>query len=244
MDEGRNSRFAAAIFDLDGLLIDSEPLWQDAEMEVLACAGVNLSREECLQTTGLRTDKVVEYWFERRPWDTLRFPLDQVAGDINRRVIELIGERGAAKPGVHHAIDFVSRRGLRRAVASSSSMDVISAVLSRLGLAATFEVVHSADFESDSKPAPDVYLGAAKRMNVAPNRCIAFEDSMAGVQAAKAAGMTCVWVPEALWRGGRWRAAAAASGVAADVVIDALFDFDDRVWDEIVGAPSVGTPAS
>ncbi len=241
MSEADGCRFAAAIFDLDGLLIDSEPFWQDAETKILGRAGVELSREECLQTTGLRTERVVEYWFERRPWDTARFPLDQVAADINARVIELIGERGEAKPGVHHTVEYLGRRGLQRAVASSSSMEVVNTALGRLEIASKFAVVHSADFEADCKPAPDVYLGAARRLGVPTAQCLALEDSMAGVQAAKAAGMKCVWVPETPWRGNRWREAAAARGAAADVVIDSLLDFDDGVWDELVGAAAVGS---
>ena len=239
MSQADGFRFTAAIFDLDGLLIDSEPFWQDAEMEILGRAGVVLTRDECLQTTGLRTEKVVGYWFERRPWDASRFPLSRLTADINARVIEHIRERGEAKRGVRHAINYVGRRGLRRAVASSSSMNVINTALERLGIAGHFEIVHSVDFEANSKPAPDVYLGAARKLNIAPKACLALEDSIAGLQAAKAAGMTCLWVPEAPWRGHRQRQAAAAQGARADAILDSLLDLDDGVWDELVGAAAV-----
>jgi sugar-phosphatase len=189
-------RFEAAIFDLDGLLIDSEPLWRMAEMEVFAAIGVTLTEEECHLTTGLRTEHVVAYWLERRPWDTNHHSAAEVAERINQRVIELIGERGEAKQGVGHALEFMRSRGLCLALASSSAMSVIEAAIGKLGLERQFEVVHSADSEPCSKPAPDVYLGAARRLGVAPHRCIALEDSLPGVEAAKAAGMACIRFPE------------------------------------------------
>lgn len=215
----RDPPFEAAIFDLDGLLIDSEPYWRMAEMEVFDGVGVRLSEEECHRTTGLRTERVVDFWLARRPWDTERHPPDQVAARINHRVIELIGERGIAKEGVEHALDFMRSHELRLALASSSAMPVIEASIRRLGIAQRFDVVHSADFERHSKPAPDVYLGAARRLDVEPRRCIALEDSLPGVEAAKAAGMMCIRVPE--HKG-------PVSG--ADLELRSLADLDDSVW--------------
>lgn len=213
------SLFVAAIFDLDGLLIDSEPLWRQAEIEVFSTVGVALTEAECHRTTGLRTDQVAAYWLERRPWDTERTPAAEIVRGINRRVIKLIGECGEAKEGVAHAIDFMRARGLRLALASSSTMSVVGAAIDRLGIRDAFEVVHSADFEAHSKPAPDVYLGAAQRLGVEPARCIALEDSVPGVEAAKAAGMCCIRFPE-------------HDGPAsnADLELRALTDLDDEAW--------------
>jgi sugar-phosphatase len=219
LTDSHQTPFEAAIFDLDGLLIDSEPLWRMAEMEVFATVGVMLTEEECHLTTGLRTDQVVAYWEQRRPWDTNHHPVAEVTERINRRVIELIGERGEAKDGVGHALEFMRSRGLRLALASSSAMSVIEAAIGRLGIAPQFEVVHSADSEPRSKPAPDVYLGAARRLGVDPRRCIALEDSLPGVEAAKAAGMACIRFPE--HRG-------PASG--ADLELRSLEELDEHVW--------------
>ena len=213
------SFFEAAIFDLDGLLIDSEPLWRRAEIEVFATVGVALTEPECHQTTGLRTDQVVAYWLERRPWDSGRSPAAGVAAAINARVIDLIGECGEPKAGVGHALQFMRDRGLRRALASSSSMPVIEAAIDRLGIGDAFEVIHSADFEERSKPAPDVYLGAARRLGIEPALCIALEDSVPGVEAAKAAGMCCIRFPE-------------HGGVVsnADLELVSLAALDDHMW--------------
>ncbi len=212
-------RFEAAIFDLDGLLIDSEPLWRMAEMEVFATVGLTLTEQECHLTTGLRTEQVVAYWLERRRWDTQRHPAPEATARINQRVIELISERGEAKDGVGQALDFLHDRGMRLGLASSSTMAVIEAAINRLGIADRFEVLHSADFEKHSKPAPDVYLGAARRLGVDPQRCIALEDSLPGDEAAKAAGMVCICFPE--YKG-------SVSG--ADLELRSLEELDEHVW--------------
>jgi len=225
-ESGRSApAFGAAIFDLDGLLIDSEPLWRRAEIEVFATVGVALSEAECHRTTGLRTDQVAAYWLERRPWDTGHSPAAEIVSGINQRVIELIRECGAAKEGVAYAIDFMRAHRLRLAVASSSMMPVIEASLDRLGISDAFEVIHSADFEARGKPAPDVYLGAARRLDVEPARCIALEDSVPGVQAAKAAGMCCIRIPEH-----------EGSVSSADIELGALTDLDDDTWGALTGA--------
>ncbi len=231
LPDAHEAPFDAAIFDLDGLLIDSEPLWRRAEMEVFATVGVTLTEGECHLTTGLRTDQVVAYWQQRRPWDTNQHPAAEVAERINRRVIDLIGECGEAKQGVGHALEFMRSRGLRLALASSSAMAVIEAAIGKLGLEPWFEVVHSADFEPRSKPAPDVYLGAARRLGVDPHRCIALEDSLPGVEAAKAAGMACIRFPEE------------NEGLAssADLELSSLEELDERIWPSLASLQTIPT---
>lgn len=219
--------FDAAIFDLDGLLIDSEPFWRVAEMEVFGDIGVTLSDEECGLTAGLRTQLVVEHWLERRPWDVERHPVAEITLRINRRVVELVGDRGEPKEGVEHALDFMRARAMRLALASSSNMPVIEAALARIGIAEAFEVVHSADFEKHSKPAPDVYLGAARRLGVEPERCVALEDSYPGTDAAKAAGMVCIRFPEHEGPPSR-----------ADLELDSLLQLDDAVWQRLTTIPN------
>ena len=223
------SSFDAVIFDLDGLLIDSEPFWRIAEMEVFGAIGVELSEEECGLTAGLRTETVVRHWLERRPWDTDLHAPNEITQRINQRVVALIGERGEAKHGVGHALGFVRDKGLRVALASSSNMPVIEAALARLGIAEEFEVVHSADFEVNSKPAPDVYLGAARRLGVPPHRCLALEDSYPGADAAKAAGMCCIRIPEK-----------DGPPSLADLELRSLIELNDRVWQALQTISSNG----
>jgi len=186
----------AAIFDLDGLLIDSEPLWRAVEVEVFRGVGVPLTEEMCRQTTGLRVDAVVEWWHARHPW---RAPAPAaVAARIVDRMVEAIAGAGEtlARPGVEHAIGWARAAGLRLAVASSSPLRIVEAALRRLGLADRFEVVRSAEGERWGKPHPAVFLATADELGVEPTACLVFEDSLAGLVAAKAARMRCVCVPE------------------------------------------------
>jgi sugar-phosphatase len=184
----------AAIFDLDGLLIDSEPLWRRAEVEVFASVGLVLTEAECEVTTGLRVDEVVAYRHRERPWDPPC--LDEVAERIVDRVIELVEAGGVAKPGGAHAVALCAEAGLRLALASSSHEILIHAALRRLGLAEHFELIVSAQHERWGKPHPAVFLTTAERLGVPPAACVVLEDSLNGLIAAKAARMRCLVVPE------------------------------------------------
>ena len=182
----------AVIFDMDGLLIDSEPLWRLAERAAFARVGLELSDADCRQTTGLRADEVVAYWYRRRPWrgtDPAR-----VLDDLDRRVKQLIRAKGRELPGAREAINAAARAGLRLALASSSTAGVIEVVLSHLGLIGRFEVVASGADEARGKPDPAVYLTTLRRLGLAAADCVALEDSAAGVAAAHAAGIFVVAV--------------------------------------------------
>ena len=211
----------ALVFDMDGVLIDSEPFWQEVEIAVLGALGVPITRADCLQTAGLRIDEVVEHWHGRHPWsspDKVGVVEDIVAG-VGAR----IRERGAAKPGVRQVLEFARGRGLRTALASSSRYVLIGAVLKALGLRDAFEVVHSAEEEEFGKPHPAVYLTAARKLGVPTEACMAVEDSINGILSAKAAGMRCIAVPEPELRGDPRLA-------QADLVLDSLERLDAAAW--------------
>ncbi len=185
----------AVIFDLDGLLIDSEPFWRRAETEVFADVGVTLTNAMCMETTGLRLDAVVEHWFSRTPWSGKSQPA--VVTAIATRVAELITAHAAPLPGVPDALAFFKVRGLPIALCSSSPMTVIDAALAKLQLTGRMRAVISAEGESHGKPHPAVYLTTAAKLGVLPEKCLALEDSMNGCIAAKAARMKVIAVPEA-----------------------------------------------
>ncbi len=218
----------AAIFDMDGLLIDSEPFWQQAGAESFAAVGLSLSQHDLCQTVGLRIDEVVAYWLERRPWDVERHPPRWLNGRITERLIELVEERGEPMPGVFSTLALCQDLGLRTALASSSSLRVIEAVLRRLGLNERFEGVHSAEFESRGKPDPAVFLTAARQLNVPPIECVVLEDSIVGLRAARAAGMRCVMVPDRRQRDDPELG-------TADLVVGSLVDLDTEMLRESVG---------
>lgn len=182
----------AIVFDMDGLLIDSEPLWVRAEIDVFGSVGCVLRPEDCERTRGLRVDDVVAYWFARRPWRDVS-PRELEARLVDR-VIELVRSEGAPKPGVAEAIAVAREDDRRIALASSSPMKIIMPVLERLGL--SFDVVVSAEHEPLGKPHPGVFLRVADALALPAVSCLVLEDSLTGVIAAKAARMTCVAVPE------------------------------------------------
>ncbi len=187
------SQIDAVIFDLDGLLIDSEPLWQHAEGEVFAEVGLHLTHEDYLHTMGLQAPEVVAWHFSRAPWQGPG--VEEITKRLVTRVIGLIESEGVLLPGAREAVEQVAAGPWKTAVASSSSLRLIHAALKSFQLDNSFEAIASAEEESHGKPHPAVYLRAAKRLGVDPVRCLALEDSLNGLLAAKAARMWCIAVP-------------------------------------------------
>jgi HAD superfamily hydrolase (TIGR01509 family) len=182
----------AAIFDMDGVLIDSEPLWWRAGVEVLRTVGVELTDDHFDETIGLRTDAALTHWYERYPW--VGKSLDQIEQEVQDRVLKLICEQGQPLPGVRALVHFLTEQRVPIGLCSSSPYPVINAVLDKIGIKQHFQVVYSAEDEPLGKPHPGAYLSCASRLCVPARRCIAFEDSLAGAVSAKAAQMKVVAV--------------------------------------------------
>ena len=211
----------AVIFDMDGLLIDSEPLWQEAEILVFQQVNIQLTRELCLQTKGLRIDEVVNYWYQRYPWTSLG--KQEVEKLIVAKVIELIHLKGKPLAGVNRAISFVRQKQVKIALASSSALPITRAALQKLKLTEVFAEIYSAESEVLGKPYPGVYLTTARKLQVVPQKCLALEDSLNGVLAAKAAQMKCIAIPEALQRDN-------PKFAIADTILQSLEELNDSVW--------------
>jgi sugar-phosphatase len=214
----------AVIFDVDGVLIDSEPFWRESEIEVFSRYGLRLTEQECILTAGMRIQEVTRFWYERKPWKG--GSTEKLAADILQGVIERIQERGVPMPGMLDAIRLFQSRRLRLALASSSALSLIAAVIDRLEIRPHFEAICSAENELRGKPHPDVYLTAARKLGLAPERCLAIEDSIAGVTSAKAAGMKCIAVPlPELRRDPRYG--------SADSILDSLVQIDIQLLESM-----------
>ena len=225
------SGLQAALFDLDGLLVDSEPLWHEAEIRVLRTHGVPLTVEMCRETKGRYVSEAIRHWHDRYPWDSPG--IDDVVAHVLDVLEELIASRLELKPGVLHAIGECRDRELRIAVASSAPLLDHLVGARRFGLQENFDSVSSAEHEDAGKPDPAVFLTAARSVGAEPERCVVFEDSLAGIRVAKTAGMLCVAVPDT----SATRSSPSLSSSprhpafeSADVVLESLEELDETVW--------------
>jgi HAD superfamily hydrolase (TIGR01509 family) len=212
------------IFDMDGLLIDSEPLWGQAMREVFATVGVELSMEQASHTTGLRTAEVVEYWHNFFKWEGKSG--EQVTEEILDAVTAKILAEGKMMEGVDYILDYFEKKQFKMGLASSSPMRLIMAAVKHFGIENRFQVISSAEFETHGKPHPAVYLTCAKELGSTPLQCIAFEDSVTGMTAAKAARMKVVVVPEPHNRSNKRYA-------LADVQLSSLKEFNDEMLEKL-----------
>ena len=187
--------FKALFFDMDGLLIDSEPIWRKVEMEVFAGVGLSLSEEDCACTTGLRIDEVCNYWKSRRDWGDPS--AETLAQTIIEAMIKAVLREGTAMKGAISAVHAASNQGVPLALVTSSPLSLAEATLKKLDLQGAFTHVISA-FELDyGKPHPGVYLKLIEKLGCPPMKCVAFEDSLNGVLAAKSGRLYCAAVPAA-----------------------------------------------
>ncbi|MDB3906083.1 hexitol phosphatase HxpB [Crocinitomicaceae bacterium] len=188
------SHFDAIIFDMDGVLIDSEPLWKIAMEEAFLSVGCNITRKDFQKTVGLRIDEVVRFWYQERGWEGLS--CEQLEALIMEKMVALIQANGEPLPGVLETIDYLRTNGYKIGLGTSSYRVLIDTVLETLQLTTSFDFTHSAEDEVHGKPHPAVYLTVAARLMVAPQRCLVIEDSFNGVVAGLAAQMKVVCIPE------------------------------------------------
>lgn len=185
--------FNSVIFDMDGLLIDSEPLWNEAADEVFKFYGVHLTKEQYATTTGLRTKEFVNWWFNK-------FNLNiedqaQAEKHIIQKVIQKVKTKAVVLPGVDYIFNFFKKKKFNIGLATSSPTELIEVVIDICNIRNSLNAICSAELLDFGKPHPQVYLNCAEALYVLPTDCICFEDSFNGTIAAKAARMKCVVVP-------------------------------------------------
>jgi len=183
----------SVIFDLDGTLVDSEPNYFEAGRQTLAGQGITeFTWADHERYVGISTQETLALWKERYG---LTAPLDTLLADKNRRYLELARASTNVYPEMRKFVELLAAQGVPMAVASGSSPKAIEAILAGTGLASHLATVVSADEVAHGKPAPDVFLEAARRLGAVPADCVVLEDAAPGATAAHAAGMRCIAIP-------------------------------------------------
>lgn len=188
------SELKAVIFDMDGVLIESEHLWRKAMIQGFKEFGILISEEDCRKTMGLRIGEVIELWIAHFKKS------DVSAKEVENRIMELllalIEESGTFIQGIPALLAFCREQKLKIGLATSSSVLLMNAVLKKLDLTHELDVTLSAEFMRYGKPHPEVFLACAEKLGMAPQNCLVIEDSLNGVIAAKAAQMKVIAVPD------------------------------------------------
>jgi len=180
---------------MDGVLIDSEPLWRRAMIQGFQEIGVPFTEADCRVTTGMRFKEVVEYWFQHHA--VSRVTPEYFNIQVIHHMADLIRAEGRAMEGVYDSLDFLAGRSYKIGLATSSSNLLLEAILEKLNIRPFFHQVLSAEFLQYGKPHPEVFINCALNMGIPPRACLVIEDSLNGVIAAKAAQMQVVAIPDA-----------------------------------------------
>jgi HAD superfamily hydrolase (TIGR01509 family) len=206
--------FRAVIFDMDGVLADSEPLYLQGINEVLKDFGLAITEEDHNELLGAAVGPTWDFVFEKYSPPA---SYDECVARYDQTMVRLLSRPRDPLPGVRELLSELTWRGIPRALASSSWPNWVKALLASTGLDGSFDVTVSSTAVENGKPAPDIFLYTAKALHVEPSQCIVLEDSRTGVLAAKAAGMYTVQV----------RAASTALPPLpeADLVLERLSDF-------------------
>ena len=212
------------IFDIDGLLIDSEPLWHEAATDTFKSYGVQLTNAMYASTTGLRTKEFVDWWFQYFKIDMQHAP--DAEREIVSGVLKKIEEKASIMQGVPHIFDFFANKEFKIGLATSSPPELIDLVVRMTGIGPYLSATSFAEFLPYGKPHPQVYLNCAEAMNSKPTECVCFEDSFNGMIAAKAARMKCVVIPHhSQTKEEKWG--------AADLKLSSLQNFGELHFDRL-----------
>lgn len=184
------------LFDMDGLLLDTEPLWGESMLRIAEKHNVPITADKFKETTGLRIYEVTDYWAVKYPWQGIS-PQD-LAEEILDDIIALSMEKGKVMPGVIDALTLLKDNNYKIGLASSSPMRMIDELITHFNIKQYFDVITSADVVELGKPHPAVFLHAANSLNVSPLQCVVLEDSINGLLAGKSARMKVIMVPDVL----------------------------------------------
>ncbi|MGZ3882778.1 MAG: hexitol phosphatase HxpB [Bacteroidia bacterium] len=185
----------AVIFDMDGVIIDSEPLWRRAMIKGFTDIGLDFTDDDCRKTTGMRFKEVVLHWFAHHA--VKQHSPEELHDNVIRNLVELVRTEGNAMNGTLEALQHLKQKGLLIGLATSSSHILMDTVLDKLNIHHFFSTITSAEFLEHGKPHPEVFLNCAKGLKAEPHQCMVIEDSVNGIIAAKAAQMQVAAIPDA-----------------------------------------------
>ncbi|MGN6477769.1 MAG: hexitol phosphatase HxpB [Flavipsychrobacter sp.] len=183
-----------ALFDMDGLLFDTEPLWGVSMLRVAEKHGIPITRERFKDTRGFHIYEVTEFWSVKYPWEGKSS--QEVAEEILDDIIALTKIEGRIMPGVLNALKMFKAEGFKIGLASSSPTRMIEALVEHFGIREYFDCLTSADEVELGKPHPAVFMHCAKQLDAKPINCVVLEDSVNGMISGKAARMKVIAIPE------------------------------------------------
>lgn len=181
---------------MDGLLLDTEPLWGKSMLQVAEKHSIPITRERFKETTGLRIYEVTDHWATHYPWKGKSS--HEVAEEILDDIIASSKSNATVLRGVEHTLQLLKKNNYKTGLATSSPTRMVTELVDHFGLAQYFDVITSADIVEIGKPHPGVFLHCAASLGSRHNECLVLEDSVNGMIAGKAARMKVIVVPDEL----------------------------------------------
>ncbi|MDD6483129.1 MAG: HAD family phosphatase [Clostridiales bacterium] len=183
-----------AVFDMDGLIFDTERLFMDELAEVMRSEGYELTLESYLEILGLNNEAVKRKMLAFYGED---YPFEEMNEKVRAALDKLARSEGLpVKPGIRELLEFLNKNGVSCAVASSTQSAFVRDYIKQSSLDEFFDVIIGGDMVERSKPEPDIFLEAARRIGVSPNDAVVLEDSENGIRAGAAAGMKVICIPD------------------------------------------------